>query len=230
MTLHLSRLGAALNSSPFGFKAWADKICTQLETAINGQQDQIDAITALQTQQTAILASLSDQLAQIEAAQAAADAAQTSADTAATAATAAQGTADAAQTTATTVKGTDKLSASFVVPTPLLTSQDAGSDARIVIADHTRYYGDGSAGHPVTGETVSGLPYDTIHYIYYDDPTFAASAVTYVATTTASEAQANRTTGRHFCGAVTTPVSGGADVEGGGVYGPGMAGLAPIMS
>lgn len=209
MTLHLSRLGAALNSSPFGFKAWADKICTQLETAINGQQDQIDAITALQTQQTAILASLSDQLAQIEAAQAA---------------------ADAAQTTATTVKGTDKLSASFVVPTPLLTSQDAGSDARIVIADHTRYYGDGSAGHPVTGETVSGLPYDTIHYIYYDDPTFAASAVTYVATTTASEAQANRTTGRHFCGAVTTPVSGGADVEGGGVYGPGMAGLAPIMS
>lgn len=47
MALKLSRLGTALQSAAYGFKAWADKICTQLETAINDQQSQLDTINAI---------------------------------------------------------------------------------------------------------------------------------------------------------------------------------------
>lgn len=129
--------------------------------------------------------------------------------------TAAQAAATAAQATATAVQKSDKLTSSSVLPANVLSATDAGANATITIANHARLYGDGTSIAVVTGGSLTGLAYSTYYGVYYDDTTLAATAPTYHATTTPSNALNNFTTGRHFVGNVTTPAAAGAPTTGG---------------
>lgn len=123
-------------------------------------------------------------------------AAQAAADAATTAAGNAQGAADAAQ------QQTD-LANSYVDANPLSAS-DAGSDATISIAAHSRIYG-GGASVAVDAGSVTGLAYSTTYWVYYDDPARAGGAVVYQVTT--SETVAAQTGDRHVVGAARTPAA-----------------------
>lgn len=144
--------------------------------------------------------------------QAVADAAQLAADNANAAAAAAQGAADnSASATA--------LANSF--PTGITISAfDAGANASITISMHDRVYAtEPQTTVSVNAGSVTGLAYDTVYYIYYDQPSRAGGAVTYLATTNANTvAQINN---RHSVGRVKTPLGGGGPVDGGGVSPPG---------
>lgn len=153
------------------------------------------------------LNSLSDAIAAIAAAQAAADAANTAAANA-------NATADAITTSS-------ELGESYVSGITL-TATDAGTDATINISAHTRHYPqpDGSSVDvAVSAGSVTGLAYDTIYFIYYDDPTRAGGAVTYQATTT--ETTAAQIGDRHTVGATRTPLAGAADTSGATTRPPG---------
>ncbi len=167
------------------------------ESALNNIQSAFDA--------------LADAVAAIAAAQAAADAANAAAAAADTAAT-------NAQTAADDVTEESALANSYVSGATL-TGTDAGTDATVTISAHTRHYpqpGGGTTDVAVSGGSVTALAYDTIYYIYYDDPARAGGAVTYAATT--STATAAQTGSRHVVGAVRTPVAaapptGGASTD-----------------
>lgn len=210
------------------FQTWWNEFAGNLESVLNSQQDQLTAIATLQTQMqdrideiTAIQSDLSDQLAQILAAQAAADAAQTTANTATTKANAAQADANAAQadantaqTTANTVKRDDSISTSWTSPGEILSASDAGSSATITIAAHTRKYTDVTS-KSVNGGSITGLAYSTTYTVYYDQTGRTGGSVTYHATTDPNTGLANAAAGRHFCGKITTPASGGSSTSGG---------------
>lgn len=132
---------------------------------------------------------------------------------------------------ATAIEGAEEAAriASYTLPTVVLTAIDAGTDATIQTADHTRVY-------PVQGNVdvadvaiagvadVTGLAYSTTYYAYYDDATLADTAPAVQVTTTQRDAQVGAAAGRHFLGAVTTPASGGAPSGGGGGFPPGGGG------
>lgn len=174
------------------------------------------------------LTNINDNIASIAAAQAAATAA-------AAAATAAQSTADTASTTATTAQ-TDAVDAareaarinSYTNPGSILTASDAGTDATITIANHTRVYPvEGSIDVPdvaITGGAITGLAYSTLYFIYYDDTTLADTTPAFQSTTDAPTAQVGAAAGRHCCGYITTPASGGTTTSGGGTGVPGGTG------
>lgn len=111
-------------------------------------------------------------------------------------------------------------------PTSILTASDAGTDATITIAGHNRIYGDGTV-LAITGGSLMGLAYTTTYAIYYDDVTLADGTPTFVATTTLTDAQANKVDGRHFVGQITTPASGGGGTSGSGPTPPGGGGPYP---
>jgi len=108
----------------------------------------------------------------------------------------------------------DSITASYTAPGTILSAADAGTDATITIADHTRKYGDASQV-AVTGADIPALAYSTKYYIYYDDETRAGGAVSFQATTNANTALPNKVKGRHYCGNITTPASGGTATNGG---------------
>jgi hypothetical protein len=143
-----------------------------------------------------------------------ADNAQSTANTATTDAATAQGTANTANTTANTVKRDDKIGGSSVIPADVLTASDAGTDATVVVAAHTRLYNDNSS-LSVGGHTFTGLAYSTSYGVYYDDTTTSDTTPTYHTTTTLSHALNNFVAGRHYVGIVTTPASGGSPTTGG---------------
>jgi hypothetical protein len=139
---------------------------------------------------------------------------------------AAKVTADAADAAAAITKRNDKISASATSPSNILTASDAGTDATITIASHTRLYGDATS-LSVTGGSITGLAYSTIYGVYYDDTTTANTTPTYHATTTLKNAMANFAAGRHYCGQVTTPASGGGSTSGSGAQPPQGSGPYP---
>lgn len=145
-------------------------------------------------EQAAINAELASQLAQILAAQEAADLARRN----------------------------DSISASWTSPGTILTASDAGTDATITIAAHSRKYGD-TTEVSVNGGSLTGLAYSTKYYLYYDQTSRAGGVVTYLSATNPNTALPNAAEGRHFCGFVTTPASGGGDTSG-GVSPPGSGG------
>jgi hypothetical protein len=161
-------------------------------------------------------------LAAAQAAQAAADAAQTTATTANTTANTANTTANTANSTANTVKRDDAISTSWTSPGTILTGKDAGSNASIVIINHTRKYSN-TDSVSVTGATLTALSYSTLYYVYYDQTSRAGGAVTYHATTNPNTALPGAAAGRHYCGKVTTPAAAAADTTG-DVYPPGGGG------
>lgn len=161
-------------------------------------------------------------LAAAQAALAAAVAAQTTANTAVTNAATAQTTANTADSTANTVKRDDSISTSWTSPGSILSAADAGANATITIANHTRKYSDTSSVS-VTGSTITALAYSTLYDVYYDQTSRAGGAVTYHATTNPNTGMANAAAGRHWCGSITTPAAAGAATSG-GVYPPASGG------
>lgn len=121
---------------------------------------------------------------------------------------------------------------SYTVPTNVLSSADAGSDATITVDPHKRVYPvQGSidvADVDVAGGTITGLPFSTGYYVYYDDPTLADDTPAYQATTDAKTAQVGAAAGRHFVGYVMTPADGGGSTGGSGGSPPGGGGGHPI--
>lgn len=97
-----------------------------------------------------------------------------------------------------------KLGSSYTVGVTI-SAADVGADVTVTIGAHTRYYADGTSVS-VNGGTVTGQPFSTLLYIYYDDSALAGGAVTYAATTSA--ATAAQVNGRHLVGRVTTPANG----------------------
>jgi hypothetical protein len=86
-----------------------------------------------------------------------------------------------------------------------LTATDAGSNVTVTISAFTMRIG--GTDISVSGSTITGLGYNTLYYIYYDDANMAGGAVTFVATTSKETALAGD--GRFFVGSVLTPPSGG---------------------
>jgi hypothetical protein len=139
----------------------------------------------------------------------------------------------AAQATATAAARESARISSYPNPGAILSAADAGASATITIANHTRVYPvQGSVDVPdvaITGASITGLPYSTLHYLYYDDTTLAVTAPTFHATTTGATAQVGAAAGRHFVGYITTPAAAGAPTGGygggtpggGGGFGPG---------
>lgn len=152
--------------------------------------------------------------------------AKTLADNAQSTANTANTTANTANSTANTTKTNDKISASATSPTTVLSAFDAGSDATINVASHTRIYGDNTSVASIASHTFTGMAYSTTYGIYYDDPTTSTTSPTYVATTTLSDAMPNKASGRHYVGQVTTPAAGGGTTSG-GVTPPGGGGPYP---
>lgn len=107
----------------------------------------------------------------------------------------------------------------WMSPGSVLTSADNGTNANIVIANHTRKYGN-STSVAVTGATITGA-YGTLYYVYYDDPTRAGGAVTYHTDTNPNVAANNAASGRHYVGSITTAAAGGSATTGGGTVPPG---------
>jgi hypothetical protein len=182
------------------WQVWWDEVATAVETAFDNQEAAFEALEAA--------------VAAIAAAQAAADAAQAAADSANAAADNAQDTADA-------ITAEASLSGSYVSGLTLSAS-DAGTDATITVSAHTRHYTqpDGSTDdYAVLGGNVTGLAYDTLYYLYYDDAARDGGAATYVATTV--EADAAQVGDRHTVGAIRTPVAAAPPTSGSGTRPPG---------
>jgi hypothetical protein len=140
----------------------------------------------------------------------AADAAQTAADNADAAAAAAQGAANE-------VNAASALANSYVTGLTV-TATDAGADVTIALSAHTRVYGDGTSVS-VNAGNLTGQPYSTTVYVYYDQASRAGGAVTYVATLNIDDvAQLND---RHSVASVITPAAAAPPNNGGGVRPPG---------
>jgi hypothetical protein len=98
-----------------------------------------------------------------------------------------------------------------------ITAADVGSDVTATIAAHNLIYDSTTLAY--NSGTITGLSFSTTYYIYVDDPTKAGGAVTYVATTTATDITNN--IGRYYVGEITTPADGAGDTTGGGGGGAG---------
>ncbi|MES2295276.1 MAG: hypothetical protein V4527_18410 [Pseudomonadota bacterium] len=117
----------------------------------------------------------------------------------------------------------DARTASYTATSDFLTGTDAGSDASVLIDDHTRIYpGDAVSDLNLHGiAAVTGLAFSTQYFLYYDDTTLTNATPVVHATTVEATAQVGAANGRHFLGKVTTPANGAPDVPGGGTTPPG---------
>lgn len=133
----------------------------------------------------------------------------------------AQAAADNANAAAESVTASSALANSTVTGLTI-TATDAGADVTISISAHTRVYGDGTTA-AISGGTITGRPYSTDLWVFYDAAKGTAGAVTYQAATTV-QGNASGNPNRHFVGAVTTPAALGSPIDGfpvlppGGVY------------
>lgn len=151
----------------------------------------------------------------ITAANDAADSAQAAADTANTAATDAQ-TATDANARWLKIRNSN-------VTGLTINAADAGTDVTVTFSAHQRNYTDGSSV-AVAGGSITGLPYSTDEYFFYDQASLLGGAVTYQATTNAPDSLTTDATGafpdRHFLGSMTTPAAGPGTTPGGIVIPP----------
>ena len=168
------------------FQLWWQNIAGQLETNINAIQ------AALEAADIAI---------------AAAESAQNAADAADAAAIAAQAAADAATTANQQTAAEQSLANSGVVNEAApLTANLAGN---ITVADHQRIYGNPTLNPTVAvdGDVIgTAYPSDETVYVFYDDPTRAGGAVSYL--TSNDPADALQAGNLHSIGVVTIPSSG----------------------
>ncbi|MEG3124787.1 hypothetical protein [Sphingomonas sp. GB1N7] len=120
------------------------------------------------------------------------------------------------------------LVASYVSPDGVLSSAVDSVDsskAMIMIADHTRKYGDGSSV-AVTGAALHGLDLASFYYITYTDAARTGGVVTYIYTT--DYLQAGQGMDRHLVGSVAAPNADASPtdppISGGGTRPPGVGG------
>lgn len=107
--------------------------------------------------------------------------------------------ADAAQAQADATKREASLVGSYIDPDSVVTA----SPTLITIANHTRYYADGTSV-TVTGGTAPATASGDADYVSYVDPARAGGAVTYIISTTPPV----QTGDTHVVGAVTIPADG----------------------
>jgi hypothetical protein len=188
----------------FWFHRWWDEMAGKIEQAFADIESTVSDLAATQADLATAQAGLATAQADIAAAQA--DIISTQNDLTAA------------------IRDIARLS-SYTAPTNVLSASDAGTDATITIAGHTRVY-PGAFVNDVTvsGGTLTGKAFSTTYYVYYDDATLADTTPTYVATTVIADAQVGAGTSRHFVGVVTTPADGGGGTSGGGGYPPGGGG------
>jgi hypothetical protein len=122
---------------------------------------------------------------------------------------------------AQTVTNVSAISNSFVTGVTI-TATDAGSNVTLTISAHTRVYGDGTSV-AVSAGSITGLPYSTLEYVYYDDAARVGGPVVYLATT--SSATAAQAGIRHTVGSATTPAALGAPISGKFVRPPGVGAI-----
>lgn len=210
MTFEIERLPAsyalvdAQGRPNRAFSEWWEKMASQLE--------------AQEASQDTLLAQISEILGLTADLDAAVTAAQAAADSAAADAATAQAVADGADSIAS-------LTNSGVAGVNVLSATDAGGDATITVAAHTRLYGNGSSLAIAGPVAITGLAYATAYYVYYDDPTRADTTPDYQTTT--SETTAAQTGDRHLVGLVTTPAALAAPTGGRNVRPPGIGGIEP---
>jgi hypothetical protein len=214
LQLPLLQRGAQITEGATGlvsqkFQTWWQSVVTAIETQDGLQEETIAALQDVQDDIIMTQAALAD--TQSDLTDTVADLAATQADLA------------AAITDLQAVTTAFAISSSFIDPASVLTGEDAGSDARIVVANHRRQYGDGT-GIDLTGATLTGLSYSTTYSVYYDNAARDDATPTFVATTLGGTARANYAVGRHFVGSVTTPASGGAPAPGDDYTPPGGGG------
>lgn len=140
--------------------------------------------------------------------------ANAAAATANAAAATAQAAADAAAAAAGGSSTLQSLQVSGVDPNTSIVTHDAGASITILINPHIRYYGDGTNAS-VNAGTVGSLSYNTVYYIWYDDPTRAGGAVTYHAdTSTADVFPTDMHPDRHYVGSAPGILMGDPDADG----------------
>jgi hypothetical protein len=99
-----------------------------------------------------------------------------------------------------------------------LTAHDAGSSATIFIASFSMRV-PGIADIVENSGSITGLVYNTLYYVYFDDPGFVGGAVIYLATTVKETALSGA--GRFFVGSILAPIAGAQDTVGNGDGGSG---------
>jgi hypothetical protein len=93
----------------------------------------------------------------------------------------------------------------------MLTATDAGTSATVNVAAFTlRVAGQADVSYSLG--SISSLAFETLYFIYCDDPTLRGGAQTYQATVTKEEALNG--VGRIFLGSIWTPADGAADTIG----------------
>jgi len=114
----------------------------------------------------------------------------------------AQAAADQAQSSGNVTSSELALQNSYISPASVLTA----TPTTITIANHTRFYADGTSA-PVTGATIAATGPGQTDYIYYDQPSRAGGTVSYQVSTT----QPIQSGDRHVVGAVMIPTAGTAN-------------------
>jgi hypothetical protein len=122
---------------------------------------------------------------------------------------------------AQTVTNVSAISNSYVTGVTI-TATDVGTNVTLTISAHTRVYGDGTSV-AVSAGSITGLPYSTLEYVYYDDAARVGGPVVYLATT--SSATAAQAGIRHTVGSATTPAALGAPISGKFVRPPGVGAI-----
>jgi hypothetical protein len=92
-----------------------------------------------------------------------------------------------------------------------LTAHDAGSNVTVFIASFTMQLA-GLTNINYNSGSITGLSYNTLYFIYFDDPTESGGTVTYQATQVKETAFAGTT--RFFIGSIMTPLQGNPDTTG----------------
>lgn len=93
-----------------------------------------------------------------------------------------------------------------------LTAHDAGSSVTINIASFNMRIAGEASDPSYNSGSVTGLSYNTLYYIYFDDPAPFGGSVTYVTTT--NKEQAFQGISRFFIGSIQTPAAGAPDTVG----------------
>jgi hypothetical protein len=112
-----------------------------------------------------------------------------------------------------TTAGTTSRSPSYSKYRPLtnpLTATDAGASATITVAAFTMRTS--GLDISISSGSIGSLSYNTLYFLYYDDPNLNGGAVTFVATTTKETALASP--GRFFVGSILTPRATAQDAIG----------------
>lgn len=113
------------------------------------------------------------------------------------------------------VNSTNVGSAQSLLP---LSAEDAGSDVTITVAAHTLQVGSTLVSYG--SGVITGLDYETIYYVFVDDPDLSGGTVTYSAT---DDPQVlTSIADRVRIGAILTPAVAGSPTTGGGGGGGGV--------